>query len=297
MTSIPARHFAFFRIALGLYLALHFAQLLPYGAELFSNQGMLPQARLNLTFGILPNPLAVWDSPSSITLFLSALLLLSLAFAAGLQRRMAALLLWFGWACLFNRNNLILNPSLPYIGALLLLSTLLPLGESWRRGQSEPGWRFPASVAWAAWLLLAAGYTYSGWMKLLSPSWLDGTALFHVLQNPLARPGIFRDALLHLPPSWLQIATWVSLAGELLFLPLSFRLTTRLVAWLTMFILQIVILGVVNFADLTIAMLLFHCFVFDPRWFAILLRRKTAGRLRPRQAEMGPRVARKLESA
>ncbi len=63
MTAMSARHFAFFRIALGLYLALHFAQLLPYGAELFSNQGMLPKAQLNLTFGILPSPLAVWDSP------------------------------------------------------------------------------------------------------------------------------------------------------------------------------------------------------------------------------------------
>lgn len=269
MSSISARHFAFFRITLGLYLAVHFAQLLPYGAELFSNQGMLPQPQLNLTFGILPNPLAVWDSPSCITLFLSVLLLLSLAFAAGLQRRIAALLLWFGWACLFNRNNLILNPSIPYIGALLLLCALLPPGENWQRGKSDRDWQFPASVAWVAWLLLAAGYTYSGWMKLLSPSWLDGTALFHVLQNPLARPGIFRDALLRLPASWLQIATWGSLAGELLFLPCSFRLTTRLIGWLTMFILQIVILCVVNFADLTMAMLLVHWFTFDPRWLSL----------------------------
>lgn len=293
MTAISARHFAFFRIALGLYLAIHFAQLLPYGAELFSNQGMLPEAQLNLTFGILPSPLAVWDSPLSIAVFLSGLLGLSLAFAAGIQRRVAALLLWFGWACLFNRNHLILNPSIPYIGALLLLSALLPPGESWRRGQSDPDWKFPVSVAWVAWLLLAAGYTYSGWMKLLSPSWVDGTALFHVLQNPLARPGIFRDALLRSPASWLQFATWVSLAGELLFLPLSFRLTTRLAAWSTMLVLQIVILCVVNFADLTIAMLLVHWFTFDPRWLALFGKPHAASG----QPEALARIARVMKAA
>jgi hypothetical protein len=79
MRQISGRQFAIFRIALDAYLALHFAQLIPYGAELFSNQGMLAEARLNLTFGIFPNPLAYWDSPTCVTTFLAVLTLLSLA--------------------------------------------------------------------------------------------------------------------------------------------------------------------------------------------------------------------------
>jgi hypothetical protein len=266
MKQISAAQFAIFRIALGLYLAFHFAQLIPYGAELFSNQGMLPDARLNPTFGILPSPLAHWDSPSCVTAFLSGLTLLSLAFTAGAFRRSAAVLIWFGWACLFNRNNLILNPSIPYIGLLLLLSALVSPGEGWALAKKHAGWQLPSSVYWTAWILLAAGYSYSGWTKLQSPSWIDGSALSHILQNPLARPGFTRDALLQWPDLLRRFATWGSLAAELSFLPLIFSLASRQIAWLAMLGLQIAILLVVNFADLTIAMLLVHLFTFDRRW-------------------------------
>ncbi|MBA3960818.1 MAG: hypothetical protein H0X40_02820 [Chthoniobacterales bacterium] len=34
MSAISREQFALFRIALGVYLTIHFAQLLPYGAEL-----------------------------------------------------------------------------------------------------------------------------------------------------------------------------------------------------------------------------------------------------------------------
>ncbi|MBA3960817.1 MAG: hypothetical protein H0X40_02815 [Chthoniobacterales bacterium] len=229
---------------------------------------MLPDARLNLTFGLFPNPLALWDSPAVVTVFLVLLLLAALAFAGGICRRSAAIFLWFGWACLFNRNNLITNPSIPYVGLLLLLSAVVPLGEGWTFTRSRSDWRFPASVYWVAWLLLAAGYSYSGWVKLSSPSWIDGSALLHILENPLARPGPLRGALLLAPPLTLRVASWLSLAPELAFLPLSFCLTTRSAIWFALTVLQLVILGFVNFADLTFAMLLAHFFVFDPRWLS-----------------------------
>jgi hypothetical protein len=291
MKHIPAAQFAFFRIALGVYLAIHFAQLIPSGTELFSRDGMLSDTRLNLTFGIFPNPLTRWDSPECVTTFLIGLIILSLAFTAGAFRRSAAVLIWFGWACLFNRNNLIVNPSIPYIGLLLLLSALVPLGEGWILAKERADWQFPSGVYWTAWILLAAGYSYSGWMKLLSPSWIDGSALSHILNNPLARPGWARDTLLQLPDLDRQIATWAALMVELLFLPLSFCLTTRKVAWLAMIGRQIAILGLVNFADLTIAMLLVHLFTFDPRWVWPTAERRSF------QAEAGSAIARKAEAA
>src|SRR5690349_5202579 len=122
MKSISPRQFAIFRIALGCYLAVHFAQLIPYGAELFSNAGLFANPRLNFTYGILPNPLEHWDSPAWVNAFLIILLVAAIAFAIGVFRRAAAVVLWFGWACLFNRNNLINNPSIPYVGLLLLLT-------------------------------------------------------------------------------------------------------------------------------------------------------------------------------
>lgn len=273
---ISKYQFAAFRIALGCYLFIHFAGLVPYGAEIFSRQGMIPDARLNFTYGILPNPLEHWDSPQFVTIFLVAMLLLSAALALGLFRRTSALLLWYGWACLFNRNNLISNPGIPYVGLLLLLSVLLPPGEPFalHRRKQDGTWDFPAVVYWVAWFLMAVGYTISGVIKLSSPSWANGTALAHLINNPLARPGLFRDLFLMLPEWATRLQTWGVLALEVLFLPLSFHRKTRMLAWLAMVIMHLGIVLVVDFADLTLGMLMMHLFSFDPEWLPARLKQE-----------------------
>ncbi|HUO86455.1 MAG TPA: hypothetical protein VM617_03625, partial [Thermoanaerobaculia bacterium] len=273
MKTIPGAQLTVFRALLGLYLAAHFLHLLPWGAELFSAAGVLPDPALNPTWPtrvLLPFPLGWWDSPGAVTAVLVAGTVLALAFAAGIHRRPAAALLWLVWASLFARNNLIANPSLPYVGLLLLLTLLIPVGEPLtllpRRHRHREDWFFPASVYQVAWLLLMAGYTYSGIVKLASPSWVDGTALAHLLANPLARDGLLRDLLLALPDGLLRLATWGALAVEVLALPLALWRRTRPAIWLATGALQLGILGVVAFADLTIGMLLAHLFVFDPDW-------------------------------
>jgi hypothetical protein len=267
-TTSPIQ-FTIFRITFGIYLALHFAQLIPYGAELFSNRGVLADPRLNFTYSLFPNFLNYWDSPASVASFLVALVLLAAAFAAGFLRRTAAVLLWYGWACLFDRNNLINNPSIPYVGLILALSLLVPVAEPWSVRRASRDWQFPAMVYWTAWILMAAGYSFSGWMKMQSPSWIDGSALEYVLNNPLARPGFARNLLLALPESWLRVATWGTLALELLVLPLSFWRRTRIVVWCLLVGMNIAILFVIEFADLTVGMLLIHLFTYDCRWLRI----------------------------
>jgi hypothetical protein len=262
--STSSRQFTIFRFVFGVYLAEHFAALVPYGPELFSNRGVIPDARLNLTFGILPNVLEHCESPTFVSTFLVVLSIFAVAFALGFFRRTSALLIWYGWACLFNRNNLINNPSIPYVGLLLLLTALVPTGEGLT--SANQSWTFPSMIYWTAWILLAAGYSFSGWMKLRSPSWIDGTALFHVLNNPLARPGTARDFLLSVPSIYLRLLTWTSLAAELLFLPLSFTRQTRMFIWCVLASIHVGILAVINFADLTIGMLMIHLFTFDRQW-------------------------------
>jgi hypothetical protein len=269
MISISPKQFAIFRLVFGIYLVIHFALLVPYGAELFSNRGVLADARLNFTFGILPNPLEHYDSPAFVTGFLMALSIFAAAFALGIFRRAMAILLWYGWACLFNRNNLINNPSIPYVGMVLLLTLLVPPGETLTATRNERAWEFPTMVYWTAWVLMAAGYSFSGWMKLCSPSWIDGSALYHVLNNPLARPGVARDILLGLPPWCLRLTTSGSLGAELLFLPLSLWRQTRMLMWFVLVTMNVAILFVINFADLTIGMLMIHLFTLDPAWFSI----------------------------
>jgi hypothetical protein len=123
-------------------------------------------------------------------------------------------------------------------------------------------------IYWTAWVLMAAGYSFSGWMKLHSPSWIDGTALYHVLNNPLARPGFMRDFLLALPAPFLHALTWASLGAELLFVPLSLTQRNRIIAWSSLVAMNLGIVCAINFADLTIGMLLLHLFTFDPNWLA-----------------------------
>ena len=90
---VSAGQFALFRVIFGAYLLQHFLYLLPVGAEVFSNAGVLADPRLNATHGLLPNPLATtWGgTPAFVAGFLAALSLLSVAYAIGLWRRAAAL--------------------------------------------------------------------------------------------------------------------------------------------------------------------------------------------------------------
>src|SRR6185436_9290354 len=98
----------------------------------------------------------------------------------------------------------------------------------------------------AAWIVMALGYTYSGATKLVSPSWLDGSALANVLANPLARPGMVRDLLLALPPFMLKAATWGGLAAELSFAPLSLFRRLRPWVWLGMVAMHLGLLVLVD---------------------------------------------------
>ena len=117
------------------------------------------------------------------------------------------------------------------------------------------------------WLLMAAGYSVSGWIKLSSPSWTDGTAFLHLLENPLARPGFARDALLMMPWWGHAAFTWTALAFEIAFLPLCLFRIGRLIAWTTMAAMHLGILVTVDFADLSFGMIMIHLFTFDARWF------------------------------
>jgi predicted DCC family thiol-disulfide oxidoreductase YuxK len=259
------------RAAFGAYLFVHFVQLAPWAAELFSNRGVLPDGQASPLLRLFPNVLALWDGPVFVTALVVAAAGLSLLLAAGAWDRVAAVLLWYVWACLHGRMPLISNPGLPYVGWLLLAHACLPRAPygSWAaRGRPDPagGWRMPGGLFLAAWVLMALGYTYSGLTKLASPSWLDGTALAHVLENPLARPGFARDALLAAPAWLLQLLTWGALLAELAFAPLALLRRLRPWLWGLMLLMHLGLIVVLDFADLSLGMVMLHLVTFDPAW-------------------------------
>jgi predicted DCC family thiol-disulfide oxidoreductase YuxK len=269
-------HYRFFRVLLGIYLLVHFAHLLPWAAELFSSDGMLADATSSPLLNAFPNLFSLIDAPWLVEVLVASGALAALALAMGRYDRLAALWLFYLLACLFGRNPLIANPSLPYVGWMLLLHVCVPKP---RRGSVAADWRLPGALYLAAWVVLAAGYSYSGYTKLLSPAWVSGETVRIVLENPLARDHVWREWLLSTSPLLLQGVTWTVLYVELLFAPLAFWRRARPLLWLTMLLVQFGFLVLLNFADLTFPMLLIHLLTFDPAWVRPLQTKKGTERI------------------
>lgn len=266
MKNYSSVTFGLFRIVFGIYLLVHFIQLLPYSTEIWSNKGILPHESLNLTYGF-PNLLNQFDNPIHITITLYVLCVCSFILITGFQRQFIAIILWLGWVFLFNRNNLISNPSIPFVGWLLLCCIVIPKGEKFTVFSiPKSNWEIPKTLLVGAWIILSLSYTISGIDKLNAPSWANGDAIYYLLQNPLARNWDLRTFFLLLPKSLLKGITYTILFIEISFCFFAIFQKTRKHIWLAMIFVHLGILLLVDFADLTIGMLMIHFFTFDYNW-------------------------------
>lgn len=269
----PSNMIRVFRIILGVYLTFHLLELVPWAEELFGNK-MPYDPITNPLYGIFPNLLNLVNA----TAFLSILTLLAMCLTIEFYPRICAPLLWYGWAAMFNRNPLISNPGLPYVGWLLLGLIFVEERNDAQLSYYKHPWtkwlfryKIHNRVYWSAWILLALGYTASGLHKLkVSPSWIDGTALEHVLNSPLARDNFLRDYLVQCP-TFLKYSTWFSLFLEISFLPLGTFYYTRPIYWLMYMGFHLGILCLINFSDLTWGVMMVHFFTFDSTWVGWVL--------------------------
>jgi hypothetical protein len=267
INNISPQWFACFRSILGIYLCIHFIPLIAYSGEVWGAHGLLPDARVNLTYGVWPDVLSHFND-LQIQILIIAMTVLSAVLASGYLRPIIALFLWMGWVALFNRNNFIGNPSLPFIGWLLLVCAVVPSGERrWFEKRTKSDFQFPNMLFVASWIIMAAAYTISGIDKLNAPGWCDGTAISHLIVNPLARNSELREILLQCPTWLLAMMTYSVLLIEIAFLPLALFNSTRKWIWLAMVLAHLGILVIVDFADLTLGMLMIHVFTFDPTWW------------------------------
>jgi hypothetical protein len=257
-----------FRIFLGCYLIYHFVPCIPYAEETFGNN-MPYDYTISPLYGKFPNILEYINA----TWFIIIQTFLAGVFVYGYHANICALLLWYGWTCLFNRNPLISNPGYPYIGWSLLAMTFVELDNNRVLFKTTNSFlkkiqhdKLPKRIFWYAWFLMAFGYTASGCHKLVtSPSWRDGTALMHVLNSPLARDNFIRNTLVQYP-TFLKWNTWLSLFLEIGFLPLGIFYHTRLPFWIIYICFHLGILATINFTDLTLGVLMIHLMTFDWSW-------------------------------
>ena len=267
--------FAVWRISFGIFLTYYLWALWPYAAELFSREGVVADPAANPLYGYFPNTLYIFDSPQFVSFFVLGLSGLALAISLGVWRRSAALLLWYGWACLFGRNVLTEDPSLAMVGWLILALAIIPLGEPWtlrawlrlKRRLPTERWYLPATVYWGALFMLGFGFTFSGLDRFLtSPSWFDGTAMSHLPYLLIGLDWWLVD-LLRVQPPWLaKLETWLALGTFICSLPLLLLSTTRpylLAAIAAMFVF---VWLVFDLTQVVYGVLLTVLFVYDAGW-------------------------------
>jgi len=268
--AVPPRQFALFRIAFGAFFCVWFAALVPFAADLFGDGGLasLPEPA---RFGPRPpSPIAASLPDGAAPWLVAAVALLGALVAAGVARRAAAFALGLALVWLHDRNPAFHSPGLAYLGWLCLALALIPIGEPWRlsRRPSDPAWRLPPGLFAGAWWVLALSHSISGLDKLQSLAWREGEALRLVADMHWARPGLVRSALLSLPDAAIHALTWAALGAELFFAPLAAWRWTRPLAWAGGAGLHLGLLVLMDFAELSLGMLLFFFFTFDARWLA-----------------------------
>jgi hypothetical protein len=261
-----ARSWAAVRLLLGGYLAVHFAHLVPWAGETFVAMGTAAASPL---FPWVPSPLWLALHPTVATFMALVGTVLAVLLALGIRDRPVSMgLLWI-LACFLAANPLILNPGLPHVGWMLLAVAMVPAAPSlavcWRGVTS---WRLPPEVFAAGWVVMALAYGYSGWTKLDAPSWVDGSALWYVLQNPLARPTFLREVLLA-HPGFLTVLTWGMLGLELMAPLLALSRRSRPWLWAGLLALHVGALLTLDFADLTGGLIVLAAWTFDPAWLEV----------------------------
>ncbi|NRA01592.1 MAG: DUF393 domain-containing protein [Myxococcales bacterium] len=245
--------YSLYRAVLGLTLAARFAEGLGSGP----GASLLP--------GALADSTAVW-----LVLSISAGVA-ALALAAGFHARVAALATACGFTAISGMANPLESPFSLAIYWLLFLQLFIPsapYGSLAHRGAADPGggWRLPAGIFAANWIVLALFYGFDSLTRLAEPGWRSGSGLDAWLEAAAANPGVLQAALLAAPAWLLQAGSWSWLGFELSFLPLAFWKRARPWIWIGMAGAGAIAVTFAGENSVPAGVVLLHLFAFDPAW-------------------------------
>lgn len=284
--SPPAAIIAWWRLLLGLSIAGFSLQLWPYLDELFTTRGLAVDD--GLACGGL-------SASAVIHALWVGVIATSLCIAAGVVVAPAAALCWLLCMLAWSENVLSRSPEMPLVHLSLLLLAICPLAVPrvpWRAHQATTEGAGIAPIARVvAWGAFAAVYGTSGLTKLTyqDSSWLDGSALYHVLNHSVFRRMWYGD-LFSEPNVALQVGTHLSLILEAGAPLLVWFYRGRCLVWVMSMTMHIIALVFLHLLEVSVHMITFHLFLVDERmiidaqtWWR-RLRRRAGGAT----ADVGP---------
>lgn len=193
-------YFYFFRFFLGSYLAYYYFTSLPYVAEIYSNMGLLRKMSSQAKYFSEINFFTYFNDSVAITIVTYFAFILSISLALGFKQKICCILLWYFQTIFVNQNTLTSEPSIPYVGFLLLTLALFPA-----KSMTEEVFKFKKfwqvsrkrNIANSFYLVplfvFSFSLTASGIIKLQSESWRKGIALSLILDNPISKVNILTE--------------------------------------------------------------------------------------------------------
>ena len=261
------------RAIFGAYLFIHFVALIPWAHEVFEQ--VLPRDASPL-LRLFPNILAVADVAMPLVVSLRSRRSSSPSDSTTASPRCV---IWYVLACLFGRNPLIANPSLPFAGWLLLAHAFVPAAPfgSWAaRGRTDPrGGLDDAARHLRRDVDRDVPRLHIQRLDEARQSVLGRWHRHGARARESARASDVRADAAALAAVAADAADDVgALALELLYAPLALFRRVRPWIWLAMLAMHLGLMVLIDFADLSFMMVILHLFTFDPAWVRARARRR-----------------------
>jgi hypothetical protein len=252
--SVDLRSLAATRIAAGVYLLCDVIQRMGDASAHYSDAGIFPLAALRewwdykLWWMLTLHSL---DSGAGWPLFLFGIqLIFAVLMIVGFQSRFAVTVSWILLISVQNRNPLILHGGDQMLRATMFWLMFLPIGARWsldgsnaiRKAYGQPVDETLTSIPTAGLLLQTTiVYLSTALLKHSKEWWSEGSAMYYALnieQFRLPLGGLAKN----LPPIFLRISTWMTLAFELVapLLVFSQRPVVRTLTILSAFVFHLV---------------------------------------------------------
>jgi len=215
---MPTSSLALVRVAFGLVAFAWTVSLTPDLPAFFSSAGVVTgQPRTAGVWGVL----GIAPGGPAVIVVYTAMLVASLALAAGWLTRVAAVVVFVGLMSFERRNPWVFNSGDGLLRVIAFYMMLAPAGaalsvDRWRR-ERERFWEIPERAPWALRLMqiqLSVIYLAGVWDKVQGATWNDGTAVSYALRvsdlAALPVPGFLSHA-----PVVVNLLTFGTLAIEL----------------------------------------------------------------------------------